>query len=478
MARNVLLITADQFRYDAMGHCGVFPVKTPHLDALAAGGTSLQAYTPYPMCCPARASIMTGEPPCRHGVYYNDQPWRKTLETLPGVLSENGFHTIMIGKTHFFPQRFHGGFDTLILPGDIRRKLGKAGGKPKREPGEAGRNWDEMIVRHYQQTWPEDGIPEQYPAVALTTYALEKLEHLAGSRECTGATTEPFFMWLSWLQPHSPCKPPPPYGTMYKPEDLPPPVKTEEEKESFSWQSRENIRGWRALDEATIRDFRARYLGDVSLVDAQVGRVVEKLVELGLRENTVVIFSSDHGEYMGDHHRMQKGGFHEPSCRVPLIFNGPGVKAGHRPAGLATLCDLKPTIQEACDLLMPSLHDPQGEHLYPEWKPAPDTMSLVGALEGGDIPGDRVVFSENAVYGQSMMARKGTLKYNYYPQTHEFDFFDLAEDPNELNNRKNEVTWETLPDWARDTFAKILAESEPLRKGSYFYDGKIFPMFT
>jgi len=181
---------------------------------------------------------------------------------------------------------------------------------------------------------------------------------------------------------------------------------------------------------------------------------------------------------VGDHHRMQKGGFHEPSSRVPLIFNGPGVKTGHRPAGLSTLCDLKPTILYACELLMPSHHDAQGEPLYPEWKPAPDTMSLVAALEGGGIPSDRVVFSENGVYGQSMMARKGTLKYNYYPQTNEFDFFDPAEDHHDLYNRKFRVTWETLPDWARNTFAKILAESELLRKGSFFYDGKVFPMFT
>jgi len=478
MKKNILLITADQFRYDAMGHCGVFPVQTPHLDALAAGGTSLEAYTPYPMCCPARASIMTGEPAFRHGVYYNGQPWHKHLETLPGVLSENGFQTIMVGKTHFYPPRLHAGFDKLFLPSDLRKKLAQNRAQPQREPGEIGRTWDEMIVRHYQQTWPEGADPEQYPAVALTTHALGELENLSKTRQCKGTTAEPFFMWLSWLQPHSPCKPPPPYGTMYRPEDVPPPVKTEEEKESFSWQNKQNLRGWRALDEATIRDFRARYLGDVSLVDAQVGRVVQKLEELGLRENTLVIFSSDHGEYMGDHHRMQKGGFHEPSSRVPLIFNGPGVKAGHRPAGLTTLCDLKPTILDACDLMMPAHYDPQGQHLYPEWKPAADTMSLVAALEGGGIPSDRVVFSENGVYGQSMMARKGTLKYNFYPQTNEFDFFDLAADPDELHNRKNEVTWESLPDWARDTFSRILEESEPLRKGSYFYDGKVFPMFT
>jgi len=478
MNPNILLITADQFRYDVMGHCGVFPVQTPHLDALAATGVSLEAYTPYPMCSPARASIMTGVPVCRHGVYYNDMPWKKGLETLPGVLSANGFRTVMVGKTHFRPPRFHGGFDKLFLPSDARKKIGKKEDKKALAPGEIGRNWDEMIVRHYKQTWPEGENPEHHPAVALTTHALEELEELSRTRQCQGTATEPFFMWLSWLQPHSPCKPPPPYGTMYRPEDLPPPVKSEEEKESFSWQLQQKSRAWKALDEDTIRSFRARYLGDVSLVDAQVGRVMQKLEELGLRDNTLVIFSSDHGEYMGDHHQMQKGSFHECSSRVPLIFNGPGVKPGHRPGGLSTLCDLKPTLLDACGLMMPSLLDPEGQRLYPEWTPVPDTMSLVSALEGGNIPSDRVVFSENAVYGQSMMVRKGNLKYNYYPQTKEFDLFDLAEDPDELKNKGRSVTWETLPDWAQETFTSILTESEHLRGRSYCYDGKIYPMFT
>jgi len=244
MNPNILLITADQFRYDAMGHCGVFPVQTPNLDALAASGVSLQAYTPYPMCCPARASIMTGQPVCRHGVYYNGLPWFKNLETLPGVLSQNGFHTTMVGKTHFYPPRLHGGFDKLILPADVSRKVGRKEIKKERAPGEIGRNWDEMIVRHYQQTWPEDGDPDKYPAVAITTHAMEELEELSRTRQCRGMVSEPFFMWLSWLQPHSPCKPPPPYGTMYRPEDVPPPVKTEEEKESFSWQLKQKMRGW------------------------------------------------------------------------------------------------------------------------------------------------------------------------------------------------------------------------------------------
>lgn len=478
MKQNIVLITADQFRYDAMGHCGAFPVKTPHLDAMAAEGASFDAYTPYPMCCPARASIMTGLPACRHGAYYNGMPWGKNLETLPGQLSANGYFTTIVGKTHFYPPRFQGGANRLTLPSDIKAKIGRKEVKPERAPGEIGRTWDEMIVRHYQQKWQDGGDPDKYPAVAITTHAIEELEQLARGRKCQGAATEPFFMWLSVLQPHSPCKPPPPYADMYHPDDLPPPTKTEQELETFSRQARENLRGWRALDERTIREFRARYLGDVSLVDAQVGRVMAKLAELDLRDNTLVIFTSDHGEYMGDHHRMQKGGFHECSSRVPLIFNGPGVRAGHRPRGFASLCDLKATLLEYCGLLMPDLRDGNGNSLYPEWAPDTDSASLVGAVGGGDIDPGRIVFSENGVYGLSMMARRGMEKFNFYPDTNEFDWFDLASDPREFNNRGREVRWETLPEWVRETFTRILTACDGLRGGSYEYDGIIRPMFT
>jgi len=478
MRMNILLITADQFRYDAMGHCGVFPVQTPHLDALAAGGASLDAYTPYPVCCPARASIMTGLPACRHGVYYNDMPWHKNLETLPGVLGENGYYSVMVGKTHFYPPRLHAGFDKLILPSDVSRKTGKKKNKKTAVPGEVGQNWDDLMASHYRATWSEGDNPEHYAAVALTTHAMGELETLAQTRQCRETAAEPFFMWLSWLQPHSPCKPPPPYSIMYRPEDIPPPVKNEDEKKAFSRQLQQKTAAWRVLDDETIRAFRARYLGDVSLVDAQVGRMVQKLDELGLRDNTLVIFSSDHGEYMGDHHQMQKSSFHDCSSRVPLIFNGPGVKAGHRPRGLSSLCDLKPTLQDASGLLMPALRDAKGELIFPEWSPDQDAISLLPALSGGNVPEDRVVFSENGIYGQSFMARKENIKVNYYPQTREFDLFDLASDPDELQNHGGTLTWETQPDWARNTFARLLAESEYLRDRSYQYDGKIFPMFT
>jgi len=186
--KDILLITADQFRHDALGCRGIFPIQTPNLDALAAGGTVFeQAYPPYPMCVPARASIMTGLHSFRDGVYSNDLGWPEECQTLPAVLAENGSSTIEVGKTHFIPKRRHGGFQKIILS--------------------------------------EDDEPTYF-----TTRARGELEKLVQQRDYPGDAEELFFLWLSVLPPHSPCASPPPYDKMYRPEDMPLPVKSKEEK--------------------------------------------------------------------------------------------------------------------------------------------------------------------------------------------------------------------------------------------------------
>ncbi len=477
MKQNILLITADQFRYDAFGHRGVFPVRTPHLDALAAGGTVFdQAYTPYPMCVPARASIMTGLHCFRHGVYYNDQGWPDRLQTLPGVLAANGYYTIEVGKTHFIPRRRHGGFHKMILPEDLHTATVNKYGRPKTSlPSET--RWDDMIVRHVGRTWNGRIAPEDYEPIYFATRAIQELEKLVIRRECIGDADEPFFMWLSMLQPHSPCAPPPPYGSMYRPEDIPPPVKSEEEKSHFAAPLRGFAEGWKALTPEMIASFRARYLGSVSLVDEQVGRVIAALSQLGLRENTMVIFTTDHGEYFGDHHQMQKAFFHDASSRVPLIFNGPGVAAGAKLSGEASLCDLKPTVLDLCGLVSPSIPDARGASLY-ESIVSEDTLSLLPALRGSEMPEGRVNISESGIYGQGIMAKRGSEKFNFYPQTMEFDHFDLAADPDELHNLGRDVRLDTLPDWARENFEKVLTHTRPLNQRSYFFNGKVRPMFT
>jgi len=467
MNQNILFITADQFRADAMGFQGVFPVRTPNLDALAAGGTVFeQAYTPNPLCMPARASIMTGMHSFQHGVYIGgSNSWGDDVETLPGALAANGYYTIQIGKTHFSPKRRHGGFTKNITPEDRLRKK-------KPDP-----NWDKMVVSHYSREWDGSNEPEDYEPVFSTTRALQELDLLVSRRQCTGEADEPFFMWLSFLRPHSPCAPPPPYDTMYKPEDIPPPVKTEEEKEHFARPLREFAKGWKEITPEITEKFRPRYFGDVTCVDDQIGRMIEGLERLGLRENTLIVFSSDHGDYLGDHHQFQKAYFHDASSKVPFIFNGPRVEKGRRVNSSVSLCDLKPTLLDYCMLLNPSTRDASGRKIN-DHTACDDTLSLLPALGGAELPANRVIISESAIYGQSIMAKRNHEKYNYYPQTNEFDYFDLEADPNELDNRGRGLTLDTVPGWARETFQKILRHSGPLKDSSFAYEDKILPLFT
>jgi len=478
MRNNFLFITADQFRHDALGCRGVFPIHTPHLDALAAGGTVFdQAYCPNPMCVPARASIMTGLPCHRHGVYYNDQAWSEGVPTLPAVLAANGYDTVEVGKTHFFPTHRHGGFQKVILPSDYHQAMRKKYGAARKSSAAGTGNWEEMIIRHYTRQWDGSIQPEDYEPTYFTTRAIAELEKLVRRRECTGDASEPFFMWLSLLQPHSPCAPPPPYDSLYRPEDLKPPVKSEAEKEGFAAPLRGFSRGWEALPPEIIANFRARYLGSVSLVDHEISRMLAALRSLGLHENTIVIFSSDHGEYAGDHHQMQKGFFHDAASRVPLIFSGPGIAVGHRVSGEANLYDLKPTLLDLCGLLRPPVRDRDGRCLY-HGVAEEGTLSLRPALQGGELPGDRVNVSESGIYGQGMMAKRGREKFNYYPQTNELDYFDLETDPDELINRGREFQFSTLPSWARETFAGIMRHTAPLQSQSYCFEGRVRRMFT
>jgi arylsulfatase A-like enzyme len=214
------------------------------------------------------------------------------------------------------------------------------------------------------------------------------------------------------------------------------------------------------------------------VVDEQIGRVLNMVERLNLTENTLIIVSSDHGDYLGDHHMQQKAFFHDVSSKVPLIFCGPGVKPGHVAKENVSLVDLFPTLLDYCDFLPPSRRDEQDRLISDHPLLNPEARSFLPALQGGDLSQERIILSETGIYGQGMMAKVGSHKYNYYPQTNEFDFFDLNSDPDELNNLGRTLTFESLPPAVREAFDRILKFTRPMQAKNYSFDGKIFPMFT
>ncbi len=464
--KNILLITADQFRYDALGCLGKFPVETPNLDRLVADGTIFNnAYCPNPLCVPSRSSIMTGKLCCEHGAYYNDQRWPDALPTLPGVLADNGYYCIQVGKTHFQPNRRHAGFQKMYVCGDYHAELEAAG------------------YKRFSVTDPKDSFvtkpveyPEEWYRPAWTaTKTIGELEQITQRRKCKEFENEAFFMWTSFTHPHNPCYPPEPYFSMYL-DKLAPPVRGgENEVDSFASPVRRWYNFWRFIDDDMCDKLRAYYLADITFVDKQIGRIMDKLDELEIRDNTIVIFTSDHGDYMGDHYMQQKGFFHNCASMVPLIFNGPGIPEQSVDAPV-NLIDLMPTLLDMENLLVSQLKGPDGKCIYPD-AVEDFSQSLKPVFNGGGLDNDRVTISESGIHGQHIMVRQHNVKFNYYANTGEWDWFDLEQDPNELKNLREKFARNDLPAAMKNTLDDILARQDKFKDGYYSF-GRIRKMFT
>jgi arylsulfatase len=481
--RNILFITADQLRYDALGHVGAFPVRTPVIDRLAARGTRFEnAYCSNPLCVPARASIMTGKYCCDTGVYYNDQGWSETLDTIPGALGRNGYYTVACGKRHFRPAGACRGFDKRMADNsmDYPRYLATKGLSPfpGERPARDGTPHTPALTQ-FEMRRDTATVPlEDYVTVYTSNQAIQELRRIRQRRDCTPLGNEPFFMWLSYIKPHSPCDPPPPYNTLYKPEDLPPPVKSEEELAGYCREKAWYKSHWDCLSEEDIARFRARYLGNVTLLDEQIGRVMDELDALGIADNTLIVFSSDHGEHMGDHHFMQKSFFYDCSAKVPLIAAGPGVAEGKTVTQSVSQIDLLPTFLEYCDLTMPLIRDAAGLPISEE-SDFGDALSLVPALtEGGMLPDDRIILCESGVHGLHVMARRGNQKYNYYYDSRRVEWFDLDEDPDELHDKGQTLSFDDIPDDFRAALQDLLNRAGRYHGKFYKFQHNVWRMFS
>lgn len=479
LMNNVLFIMCDQLRADALGFVGKFPVKTPNIDKLAEEGTVFSnAYCANPVCVPSRASIMTGTPSYENGVYYNDQPWPDSMQTFADVMRDNSFYTTLIGKTHFQPKRRSGGFQRMVHVSDHGAYLQSKGVTEKRRPGKVS---DADALKRAYPIEPTTVPLEHYKPVYLTDQAIHELERVTERRECGPLGVEPFLMKLSYTKPHSPCNPPEPYFSMYQPEDLPAPARSDEERATFSKQYQEWVGIWDQLEDERVLKHRAQYFGCVTLVDDMIGRVVDKLKELGIYDNTLIIFTSDHGDHLCDHHSQQKAFLYDCSTKVPLIFRGPGIPAGKVVEEEVSQIDLSPTILDYCQLLLPERRDPDGNLIYCNHKERESRSLMPYFQQDGPVDPEYIVVSENAMHGQHFMMKRGNLKINVYVYkdgSKEFDVFHLDKDPDELHNQGKDFTEDDMPDDFRAVYEKVLAKQARHADGWYFFQDKVRPMYT
>jgi arylsulfatase len=455
---NVLWIWTDQQRWDALGAFGNSHIRTPNLDRLAAGGALFtRAYCNDPVCMPSRMSALSGRYPEALGVGCNGVEMPAGVPCLHNVLGDAGYHTANLGKLHFLnhSNRDHRephpsyGFDEIAISDE-------PGCYPDAYLAWVREQAPEQVENCTCSTppaWEGEPVVRQ-PRGTHQPYVFEGPEELTHSAFVADRTIDylrrrgakNFFAIAGFYAPHCPLNPPQRFVDMYDPSSLPAPVMKGSERERYG------------LSDDDWRRVKAYYYALVSHVDDQVGRILAALEQFGLRENTLVIFTSDHGEHLGDHGLIQKGPPGLDSCaRVPLIMSLPGkIEPGRRQHELVELVDLAPSVLDYCALETPAFMS--GRSLRP-------------LLERGEYrPRDSVYLYWKDPFKSSWRAiRTEGLKYCVSGSGEEL-LFDLGKDPGELINLAGDTRFSAaVSECRRELVARILkAENQyPLRTGSY-----------
>ncbi|MEX0775150.1 MAG: sulfatase-like hydrolase/transferase [Phycisphaeraceae bacterium] len=329
-APHVLLITTDQQRGDCLGIEGHPVLQTPNLDHLARSGTWFRrGYSECPVCIPARRTLMSGVAPAAHGMvgYAGGVTWNPP-HTLAGEFHRAGYQTEMIGKLHLHPPRRRYGFNHVQLGNSVHamadsdyiRWLVETHGRHEMKPGMAhGLDGNGWVGRPHI-------LPEEQ---MLTFWCIDRALRFLERRD----PSAPFFLNVSLADPHPPLAPPAFYYDRYVRRDLPPPVVGDWADDPFGGPTRGLATDAPRihLDEQQMQCARAAYYGMINFIDDQIGRLLLAISRQGLMQNTIVLFSSDHGEMLGDHHRFCKSLPYEASARVPFLMRLPtkwGVPGG------------------------------------------------------------------------------------------------------------------------------------------------------
>ncbi|HTM49391.1 MAG TPA: sulfatase-like hydrolase/transferase [Bryobacteraceae bacterium] len=353
---NILFIMVDEMRWDAMRCAGHPVVDTPNLDRLAKQGMRFaNSYTVAPVCSPARTAVFTGRYAQVAGVTTNAVPSNPGEIFLPSILGHYGYHTAIAGKLHYAPRRFDFGFQqfwSFSAEGPtpelgFMEYLKKKHGSPAKWPIVPG-----------TCPWPDDPLGRdvgefKYPEEDFETdwITSRSIDYLRSRKD----KPQPWFLFTSYLKPHSPSVEPKMYLGKYDPNAIPVPKLPANIHEL---RSAEKGRGRRKFieDERMMRVMSAAYYGAIAHVDFHVGKILDELDRLGMADNTLVLFTADHGNMLGDRGRWFKGVMYEGSSHVPLIWRGPvGAKenSGRVEEKIVENTDLLPTILESAGLPVP-----------------------------------------------------------------------------------------------------------------------------
>jgi arylsulfatase A-like enzyme len=374
--KNILFIMCDQLRFDYLGCAGHPILQTPNIDALAAKGVRFtRAYVQSPICGPSRMSFYTGRYMRSHGSHWNGWPLRAGEPTLGDHLKAIGVRNVLVGKTHMTadteglerlgidPKSVIGvhvsqcGFEPYerddglhpaarlrpLRYNDYLREKGFGGTNPWEEWANSGEAADGTLQNGWLWVHSDKAarVPEEHSETPyMTGRAMDFIREAKSD-------LRPWCLHLSYIKPHWPYIAPEPYASMYKGAAIPPPVRTEEERARAHpvFRAFMDMRAGQSFSRQGAREtVIPAYMGLIKQIDDQLGRLFRFLEEEGLSESTMIVFTSDHGDYLGDHWMGEKDLFHEQSVKIPLIVYDPSPEAD---STRGTVCD---ALVEAIDL--------------------------------------------------------------------------------------------------------------------------------
>ncbi|MGQ0543852.1 MAG: sulfatase-like hydrolase/transferase [Betaproteobacteria bacterium] len=415
--RNLLFILSDQHDHEVLGCAGHGVVKTPNIDRLAREGTRFtNAITPCPLCVPARASLATGRYVHQVRFWDNASPYDGSVRSWAHRLRALGHRVAAIGKLHYRSDADDNGFSESFRNLHVLDALGDILGLVRKDAPERG-----GARKYAREIGPRESTYTKYDR-EIAGLAVDWLRARASAPD-----RKPWMLFVGFVMPHFPLYAPPEFYRLYPLESVPPPrlnSPAERISHPFLLEMERVLPYDRYFTDQTRKIAIASYFGMVSLLDHHIGQLMQTLAETGLDRTTRVIYTSDHGEMLGNHGMWGKMCFYQESVAVPLIMKGEGVPAARVEDSPVSLLDFYPTFLEAVGA------EPDAEErLLPG-------RSLFATLRDPDPDPGRIQFSEYhaaaAVTGAYML-RSGRWKYVHYvsmaPQ-----LFDLHSDPYESSD--------------------------------------------
>ena len=464
--RNVLLILSDQQRYDTISAYGLNKIcKTPRIDALAEEGMKFtNAFTSSAICAPARASVMTGLYPHNHGVIDNHTDIKEGIPLLGHCMEAAGYYCGFAGKWHVSPKRtpedcgFEGKpFMGYGFPGSGVFKSLAFNLPPENSPNYYEEYLKEQgyaipdVSHGFQGNNPNLQIQEMYakhegPVESTIEYFVAHetnrlIEKAAGE-------DKPFFIWANFWGPHSPSIVPEPYFSMYDPDTIEehPSYKEKFEKKPYGHYLTEKMWGLGDYGWKGFAEIIARYYGHCTMIDDMVGLIVEKLKALGMYEDTVIIYSADHGDCLGAHKLIEKGAFtYDEIYRIPMVVKGLGSEDN---TSFVYLQELMPTCLDIAGVVPTKSVD--GESLLPL------------------MTGEKASNGRTEIYGEYhshfYQTRQRMVRDNLYQftfnESEKGELYDFEKDPYQLNNVCYDPTYAPIKKLYMDKMSYYMQETK------------------